>query len=480
MPVPKRPTPEANASACARRGEISLSTLVGVAVVSGALCLFVAYMLTNIFERKQEARDPIVRVVEIDDTVSDPAEWGKNFPTHYEDYLKTADMEQTLYGGSEAIPRSPSGEDPRNVVSKSKLGTIPQLKRMWAGYAFAKDFREERGHAYMLEDQVYTERQKVGQPGTCINCHASTYGAMMVLGDGDLHAGFDQINAMTYFEAKEFLHGPVACIDCHEADSMALRVTRPAFMSAIAKVKKLEGIENYDVNEMASRQEMRSYVCGQCHVEYYFHGEGKTLTYPWEKGLTVDDAWEYYEASGFKDWTHAETGAPMLKAQHPEFEMWSQGIHARSGVSCADCHMPFKRVGGKKISNHHVASPLLSPNNACATCHRYEDTELVDRVESIQSRHRALVDRALDALVELIDDLAAARDRGVDEARIAEAQHFQRRASFYVDYVEAENSSGFHAPQETARILGESIDYSRKGQLALRQALAYRSPDAGR
>jgi nitrite reductase (cytochrome c-552) len=449
-------------------GAVSAGVLIGVAIASGLICLFVAYMLTNIFERKQEARHPLVRVVAIDDTTTDPAEWGKNFPVHYEDYLKTADMEQTLHGGSEAIPRHPTGDDPRNIVSRSKLGTIPQLKRMWAGYAFAIDFREKRGHAYMLEDQVYTERQKVGQPGTCINCHASTYVAMMEQGEGDLHLGFDRINAMTYFEAKDVLDSPIACIDCHDPSTMALRVTRPAFMDAIAEVKALEGIEDYDVNSMASRQEMRSYVCGQCHVEYYFKGDGKTLTYPWSKGLTVDDAWDYYEESDFKDWTHAETGAPMLKAQHPEFEMWSQGIHARSGVGCSDCHMPYKRVGGTKVSDHRVASPLLSPNNACGTCHKYEDGELVSRVEDIQIRNRALVDRALDALVELIDDIKAAREVGVDESKIEVARHFQRRASFYVDYVEAENSSGFHAPQETARILGESIDYARQGQNALR------------
>jgi nitrite reductase (cytochrome c-552) len=320
----------------------------------------------------------------------------------------------------------------------------------------------------MLEDQVYTDRQKVGQPGTCINCHASTYVTMRELGDGDIHAGFDRLNAMPYDEAKELLHGPVGCIDCHDPDSMGLRVTRPAFINAIAGVKALEGIEDYDVNRMASRQEMRSYVCGQCHVEYYFQGNGKTLVYPWQKGLTVDDAWAYYEESGFKDWVHAETGAPMLKAQHPEFEMWSQGIHARSGVSCSDCHMPYKRVGGMKVSDHHVASPLLAPNNACGTCHKYTDEELISRTEEIQTRHRALVDRTLDALIELIDDIAEARERGADESKIAEAQQLQRRASFYVDYVEAENSSGFHAAQEAARILGQSIDYSRQGQRALR------------
>jgi len=443
--------------------------LVLIASLSGAACFFVAYMLTDIFEHKQEARLPFVRVVEVTDDTSDPAIWGQNFPQQYDDYLKTADMVQTSYGGSEAVPHLPTADDPRDVVSKSKLQTIPQLKRMWAGYAFSKDFREERGHAYMLTDQLYTERQKVVQPGTCINCHASTYTAMKEMGAGDIMVGFDKLNAMPYMEAKEHVSHGVACIDCHDAETMALRVTRPAFIEGIAAAKASEGIADYDVNKMATRQEMRTYVCAQCHVEYYFKGDKKRLTYPWKNGLTVDGAYEYYDEVGHNDWTHAETGAPMLKAQHPEFEMWSQGIHAKSGVTCADCHMPYKRVGGMKVSDHHVRSPLLNVNNSCGTCHKRGDEDLIARAEGIQTRHRNLVEVALDALVDLIDDIKAAKDAGATDAELAEAWEFQRRASFYVDYVEAENSSGFHADQEAARILGESINYSRLGQMALRK-----------
>jgi nitrite reductase (cytochrome c-552) len=447
-------------------------TLLLVAIFAGLCCFGVVALLTNIIERKQEGRSPILKVVKIDDETDDPAIWGKNFPHHYDDYLKTADMTQTTYGGSEAIPRQPTNADPRDVISKSKLDTIPQLKRMWAGYAFSKDFREERGHAYMLTDQVYTERQKVGQPGTCINCHGSTYNAMKKLGDGDLMVGFEKLNNATYAESKEHITHAVACIDCHEPETMALRITRPAFMEGIAAAKAAQGIDDFQVNRDASRQEMRTFVCAQCHVEYYFAGDKKRLTYPWAKGLTVDDAYAYYEEIGFKDWTHAETGAPMLKAQHPEFEMWNQGIHARAGVSCSDCHMPYKRVGATKISDHHVQSPLLNVNASCGTCHKADDQEMVDRAENIQRRHRKLVERALDALVDLIDDLQAAQADGATDAQLEEARQWQRKASFYVDYVEAENSSGFHASQETARILGESIDYSRRGQVALHKKLA--------
>jgi len=451
-----------------RSGRTSIGLLVLVALLSGVACLAVAALLVNIFQHKQEARAPIIRVVELTEDTEDPAIWGRNYPLQYDDYRKTADMQQTMYGGSEAIPHVPTAEDPRDVVSKSKLEAIPQLKRMWAGYAFAKDFREERGHAYMLTDQLYTERQKVGQPGTCLNCHASTYKAMRDLGGGDIMVGFDKLNAMPYMEAKKHVQHPVSCIDCHDPETMALRVTRPAFIAGIAAAKAHDGIANYDVNTMASRQEMRTYVCGQCHVEYYFQGDEKRLTYPWEKGLTVDAALAYYDEKQFKDWTHAETGAPMLKAQHPEFELWSQGIHARSGVACADCHMPYKRVGGTKVSDHHVRSPLLHVNNSCGTCHKYSDETLVARAEAIQTRHRKLVDIALEALVDLIDDIAAAKNAGATDEQLAAARDYQRKASYYVDYVEAENSSGFHADQEAARILAESINFARLGQVALR------------
>jgi len=451
-------------------GQVSISTLLLVAVLSAAGCFAVVALLTNIFERKQEARTTIMRVVEIDDNTSDPAVWGKNFPLQYDDYLKTADMLQTTYGGSEAMPQAPTDADPRDFVSRSKLESIPQLKQMWAGYAFSKDYREKRGHAYMLTDQLYTERQKVGQPGTCIHCHASTYVAMKELGDGDILAGFEKLNTMPYMEAKEHVKHPVACIDCHEPETMALRITRPAFMEGIAAYKASQGIKDYDVNRDASRQEMRSFVCGQCHVEYYFKGDNKRLTYPWAKGLTVDAAYEYYEAENFKDWTHAETGAPMLKAQHPEFELWSQGIHARAGVTCADCHMAYKRVGAMKISDHHIRSPLLNVNASCGTCHKADDQELIARTEIIQSRHQKLVKVALDSVIDLINDIKAAKEKGISEEKLKEAQQWQRKATFYVDYVEAENSSGFHAGQEAARILGESINFSRKGQNVLHQA----------
>lgn len=443
---------------------VLLTALVAALAAMGGLLL-----LTNILERRQEARNPFYRVVDLTDETEDPALWGKNFPMQYDDYLRTVDQVRTRYGGSEAVPRMPTEADPRSVVARSLLAEDPRLITMWAGYPFAVDAREARGHAYMLDDQTYTERQRVSpQPGTCLHCHASAYVPYKRLGEGDLIRGFERMNRMPFADARQLVTHPVACIDCHAPDTMELRITRPAFIEGIRALKAAEGVPAYDVNRMATRQEMRAFVCGQCHVEYYFAGPEKRLVYPWSRGLRADQILSYYEESGFADWTHAETGAPVLKAQHPEFEMWNQGIHSRSGVACADCHMPYKRVGALKISDHHVRSPLLNINRACQTCHAASEEELRQRAETIQDRTFQLRELAMTALVDLIGDLKVAQERGKGDSELAIARNFQRKAQFLLDFVEAENSMGFHAPQESARILGESLNYARQGQIVLR------------
>jgi nitrite reductase (cytochrome c-552) len=451
------------------RGTGPFRLILTTAAITALAAVGILLLLVNIVERKQEARNPFYRVVELDDTTEDPAIWGKNFPLQYDGYRHTVDQVRTRFGGSEAVPRTPSQADPRSVVAQSRLEEDPRLKTIWAGYAFARDFREERGHAYMLDDQTYTERQIAAkQPGTCMHCHASVYVPYKKLGDGNLIAGFEKMNAMPYAEARKLVRHAVACIDCHDPQTMQLRVTRPGFLEGMRSYKVAQGVANYDPNTMATRQEMRSFVCGQCHVEYYFKGPEKRLVYPWQKGLRADDILAYYEENGHKDWVHAESGAPVLKAQHPEFEMWNQGIHARSGVACADCHMPYKREGALKISDHHVRSPLLNINRACQTCHKWPEDELRARVEQNQERTFQMRNLAMNAVVALIGDIQKARASGKSDAQLEPARRFHRKAQFLLDFVEAENSTGFHAPQEAVRILGQSIDYSRQGQVTLR------------
>ena len=470
-----------------------------LAVIAAVIALATAGVFAlygNILERKAEAKIPNFDLVKLTETSVDAAEWGKNFPRQFDSYQRTAEKYSTKYGGagSEGMP-------------KSRLDDDPRLKEIFAGYAFALDFNQRQGHAHMLDDQRMTKRvTERPQSGACLHCHASNVVAYRQAGvqagapgtvdepfnsphaRAQLMKGFENIGKLSYAEATKLVSHPVACIDCHEPGSMALRVTRPGFLNGIVALAKsdaptphLPSIEKwrkgdrqvpYEPNRDASRQELRSMVCGQCHVEYYC-GSKMTLTFPWDRGLKVEQieaTWnqtEFADGHRFFDWKHAKTGAEVLKAQHPEFEMWSQGIHARSGVSCADCHMPYVREGAMKVSSHHVRSPLLDVSRSCQTCHRFPEAELLSRVEAIQDRTRELMDRAEEALTQLINDIDARKKAGLSDDTLLPIFELQRKAQWRVDFVNAENSMGFHAPQEAARILAEAIDYSRQGQVAL-------------
>ena len=492
----------------------------------------VAWLLTNIMDRKQEARNPTVRVAELTEISVDPKPWGLNWPHHYDGYLATAGDE--FYGGAEAMP-------------ESKLDHQPWLRRLYAGYAFSLDYREARGHAYMLYDQGVTERiTKKPQAGACMHCHASTtvlwrkagLEAMGLPADDEALAadfnmeavirGFRELSRKPYQEVLAMLYSvpdgtpednetvfpappvggftgefagkalpeghvlegnvhPVTCIDCHNPDTMELRVTRPGLvlgLQALATsdepVPHLPSIERwrrtsqnvpYDVNKMASQNEMRSYVCAQCHVEYYC-AAGDTLEFPWGQGLKHDQLEAHWadktfpDGSDFFDYKHGETGAKVFKVQHPEFELWSQGVHAQNGVSCSDCHMPYQTKGGTKMSDHRVDSPLNNINNACLTCHNSSESELLARVETIQQTTVEMRERAGAAVTEMFDAIMQAKAAGATDEQLAPIFELQSKAMWRVDYISSENSKGFHAPQEAMRALGEALDYSRKAQAA--------------
>lgn len=495
-----------------------------VALGSAGVTAAVVAVQLNIHTRKIQALTPVFRLTEVDEDTVDPQEWGKNFPRQLDGYLRTSTPTRTKYGGGAGA----EGDVPPQKASKD-----PWLTRMFAGYLFAVDYRDRRGHAFMLVDQETTRRNVPGkQSGNCLHCHASVMPLYRLLGregvPGGTRAeqekkGMETAAAMEYWDAHDRLKEtvgacPVSCVDCHDPKTNELRVTRPAFIDAIKQYKAHLGTSDFEPNRDATRQEMRSYVCAQCHVEY-FCGKGAALFYPWANGLRVEEIESHYDAmiingKRFKDWVHAETGAEVLKAQHPEFEVWSQGIQARSGVACADCHMPYKREGAMKISEHWVRSPLLMINLSCQTCHHFPEEELREQVEAIQDRHYALLRRAGQALVDMLDAFAAirapydernraqaeaeaeehlAQDEGFASASAEEQEkrlqqeigarltamwseigsskpdlkeiaELQRKAQWRLDFAAAENSMGFHAPQELARILAESIDYARQAE----------------
>jgi len=448
-------------------GRVWILALLGLLGIAGVTVLLLA-LLTNIFERKQESRQPFFRMVEVTEGTMDPAVWGQNWPFQYDSYLRTSRPTTTRYGGR-GLGASDGGP------AEQKLDRDPWLRRIFAGYAFALDYRDRRGHFYALFDQEETRRvTERQQPGACLHCHAANLALYRFAGKGDIQKGFEQVSGMPYREARNLtgdggrplVQHPMSCIDCHDPRTMAVRVTRPGFLAGIKALKALQGSAEYDPNRDATRQEMRSFVCGQCHVEYYFKGPGKVVTYPWANGLKVEEIEAYYAREGFTDWVHAETGNEVLKAQHPEFEVWSQGVHARAGVACADCHMPYERVGALKVSDHWVRSPLLNINRACQTCHAVAEKELEARVLVIQDRHHALLQRAARATTDMLDAIVAAKKTGASAGDLEAAAIQHRKAQWRLDFVAAENSMGFHAPQELARILGEVIDHARQGQLA--------------
>ncbi|HEY3450447.1 MAG TPA: ammonia-forming cytochrome c nitrite reductase subunit c552 [Myxococcales bacterium] len=523
-----------------------LFALAGVAVATAVATALITALLVTIFQHKQEAKNPFLKLVEVTENDVDAAQWGVNWPREYDGYLRTSEPTYTKYGGGLV--------GPEGTLPPQKAQRDPWLTRVFAGYLFSVDYRDRRGHAFMLQDQELTRRNvpaEAKQSGNCLHCHSSIMPLYRKLGAEALpqgtpaqqvQTGLQKVGEMSYWDAHKLLGQttggkvhPVSCVDCHDSKTMELRVTRPGFLAGIQKLAAgtaatphLPSVERwrrgdrakpYDPNVDGTRQEMRSFVCGQCHVEYYC-GKGQTLFFPWDQGLKVEQIEKQYDGTQvhgarFKDWVHAETGMDVLKAQHPEFELWSQGIHARSGVACADCHMPYKREGAMKVSEHWVRSPLLEVNRSCAVCHPYGDEEIKARVEGIQDRHYALLNRTGQAAVAMIDAIDAVR-RPVDEAhreaataqaraklaasadfgklapeeqekslqaetqaallalwqqavekdpRLKELGELQRAAQWRLDFIAAENSMGFHAPQEMARILGESIDLSRQAEV---------------
>ncbi len=422
---------------------------VAVFVLALAFTIVVAGILVDIAGKKREALSYPLRVVEISGNEIDPAVWGKNFPFEYDAFVKTEiDYGETKYGGSKPFDR---------------LARYPALRRLYAGTAFGVAYDEERGHHYAAIDQANTKRVAVArQPAACINCHAAEAPLMIE------EMGWEAFNRTPYDSLKHRAKTGSSCADCHDPETMALRITRPALRIALESA----GVDL----KKATRQEMRALVCAQCHVEYYFKGEGTALTFPWSKGRTIEAIEAHYDEYNFKDFTHTETLAPMIKIQHPEFELWGTGIHAKSGVSCADCHMPYIREGSVKISDHWVRSPLNHLEQSCQTCHRLPKEELNERVAVIQDRTAALLRRTELALLAAIDAIAAARAAGTGEDALRDATRLHRASQMRWDFISSENSTGFHSPQEAARVLAESIDLARQAQLAAATAASGGAP----
>lgn len=422
-----------------KKGLSTTFILTGIIVILAAALIGVLLFIKNQAEPVRGI-EALVKIAALD---PDSAQWGVNFPNQYSTFLKTeTNNTRTNYGGAEPF---------------SKLEVDPRLVTLFAGYGFGKDYKEERGHLNSLTDVRETLRVNEKTPGTCYSCKSANNPSLW---DQLGMAAYDQ---MSFSELGTHIDEPIGCANCHEAETMKLVVTNPALEEALEAQGK-------DWTTF-TRQEMRTLVCANCHVEYYFLGDGKYLTFPWADGTNIDQISAYYaeafESGVFvQDWEHPQSGTPMIKMQHPEYEFYtSNSTHYNAGVACADCHMPYTRDGAAKFSNHNVQSPLLNAEAACGACHT-DVGYVTTRVKIIQDQVSATMIAAEDAIVDAIHTIeAAAAVSGVDETQLTEARWLHRESQIYWDFIAAENSMGFHNPEEALRILAHATNLARQAQL---------------
>ena len=395
--------------------------------------------------------------VEITGIESRNAVWGQNYPREFETWQQTKEMNfKSKHLGN---------------VPEDALQHRPDMVVLWAGYAFSRDYSAPRGHWYALEDMRATLRvgapgvgdQKDLQPATCWTCKSP-----------DVPRMIQELGVENYYKGTWSSLGPqivnaIGCADCHDPQTMNLKITRPALIEAFQR-------QGRDINQ-ATNQEMRSLVCAQCHVEYYFKGDGKYLTFPWDGGMTMEKMEEYYDNINYADWTHALSKTPMLKAQHPDYEIFLMGTHGQRGLSCADCHMPYISEGGLKFSDHHLMSPLSKIEKTCQTCHRDSAENLTKYVYERQDKILETRDRLEPELAKAHIMTKAAMESGATDEELVEARTLIRAAQWRWDFGVASHGASFHAPIETQRILSHGLDKALQAQLSLQKVLARHGAD---
>ena len=423
--------------------------VVIIGLVAAAIVLM-GLLAVSIMGRRWEAQRPALVLKPVAEWEPDNTKWGENYPREYESYKKTSISDtKTRYGG--AFPRDYLDEDPYQVI-------------LFAGYGFSKDYLQARGHYYARKDVVATKRiKRPVNAATCWTCKSTDVPRLMD------KMGVKEFYAANFHDLMDEITHPIGCQDCHDPKTLNLRITRPGLKEAFTAMGK-------DIND-ATHQEMRSLVCAQCHIEYYFRtdeaaGLKNYLTLPWKKGTTVEAMIEYYDEVGFADYVHPISKTPIIKSQHPDYELYLTGIHSYRDVACADCHMPYRTEGGVKFTDHHVQSPLLNVSGSCGVCHRWSEEEIVERVESIQTKVADATMIAEEALVKAHFDIAAAMQAKVPDEELAEARRLLRHGQFRWDYVSSSNGMGFHSPQESMRLLGESANEAQEVRLTVARLLA--------
>ncbi len=416
---------------------------------------FIGLLASSIVERRAEAVFVNIPQKQVSQWEPRNEVWGEIFPREFDSFKQTVDTTfASKYNGSRMI---------------DMLDVDPRLVVLWAGYSFSKEYNQSRGHAHAVEDIINilrtgapTDANSGPAPSTCWTCKSPDVPRLM-----------HECGVAAFYTGKWASLGgevvnPIGCADCHDAKTMNLHISRPALIEAFERQGK--DIQN------ASHQEMRSLVCAQCHVEYYFNKKkvegAEYLTFPWDKGMSPEAMEKYYDEIEFSDWTHALSKAPMLKAQHPDYEVHLTGIHAERGVSCADCHMPYKSEGGQKLTDHHIQSPLNNVANSCQVCHREETLELVKNVYDRQDKIIENRNKLEELLVRAHMEAKKAWDLGAKETEMKDILQGIRRAQWRWDYSAASHGASFHSPIEIGRIISTGITIAQDTRIKLARVLA--------
>jgi nitrite reductase (cytochrome c-552) len=423
----------------------------GIFILSMLVVFLLGLLAASITERRAEVATLFNnKKVEISGVEARSRVWGLNYPREYNTWKKTAEMD---------FSSKHLGSKPEDALEKR-----PDMVVLWAGYAFSRDYSAPRGHMYTIDDMRATLR--VGapmdgkgelQPGTCWVCKSPDVPRMM------LEKGVAEFYKDKWSAWGAEIVNPIGCADCHDPATMNLTITRPALVEAYQSMGK-------NIAD-ASPQEMRSLVCAQCHVEYYFKGDGRYLTFPWDKGFSVEAMEDYYDGIDYKDYVHAVSKAPILKAQHPDYELAMFGAHGQRNVSCADCHMPYISEGGIKYSDHQVVSPLKNIAATCQTCHRESEEVLRGYVYERQDKVLEIRNRAESELAKAHLTAGLAWNNGATQEEMAPVLKLIREAQWRWDYTVASHGGPFHAPVESVRILAHSLDKTMAAQLALQKLL---------
>lgn len=411
---------------------------------TAAVVFLAGLFLATILDRRGEATMAGVPITPLPDFEPRNAVWGDQFPRQFETYLQTLDTTfVSRYGGAQ---------------HRDMLDQHPEMVVLWAGYAFARHYDQIRGHYYAVKDVHTSLRTNNDMPATCWTCKSTDVPRLM---DEFGVAGFYE---QSWRDLGPEVVNPIGCQDCHSPQNMQLQITRPALIEAFDRMGR-------DV-QRASHQEMRSLVCAQCHVEYYFD-DTNYLIFPWDEGGYDAAAQEaFQDERDHTDWVHTVSRAPMLKVQHPDWELFQAGIHARRGVSCADCHMPYQREGAVKFTDHHIQSPLANVSGSCMTCHSGSESDLTTRVYENQDRIVELRRQAERTLAKLHIEAGAAWDAGATEDEMEPILEMIRSAQWRWDFVAASHGAAFHAPVESGRLLGQSISQAGEARLLLSPILS--------